>query len=54
MRTSKSLLLVAAVLLLTFAAQAQTPQFPIVKGFGGIYEIPDATERPDGTVEYKI
>lgn len=35
-------------------AQAQTPQFPIVKGFGGIYEIPDATERPDGTLEYKI
>ncbi|MBC6366242.1 DsrE family protein [Algoriphagus sp. AK58] len=33
---------------------AQTPQFPIVKGFGGIYEIPDATERPDGTLEYKI
>ncbi len=33
---------------------AQTPQFPIVKGFGGIYEIADATERPDPTLEYKI
>lgn len=54
MLSSKSILLVAAVLLLAFAAQAQTPQFPIVKGFGGIYEIPDATERPDGTLEYKI
>lgn len=37
-----------------FLANAQTHQFPIVKGFGGIYEIPDATERPDGTLEYKI
>ncbi|MCS5488826.1 DsrE family protein [Algoriphagus limi] len=34
--------------------QAQTPQYPIVKGFGGIYEVPDATERPDPTLEYKI
>ncbi|NVJ87370.1 MAG: DsrE family protein [Algoriphagus sp.] len=34
--------------------QAQTPHFPIVKGFGGIYEVPDATERPDPTLEYKI
>jgi intracellular sulfur oxidation DsrE/DsrF family protein len=54
MLSPKSLLLVAAVLLLSFVAQAQTPQFPLVKGFGGIYEIPDATERPDGTLEYKI
>lgn len=42
------------ILLLTFQTQAQTPQFPIVKGFGGIYEIPDATERPDPSLEYKI
>lgn len=33
---------------------AQTAQFPIVKGFGGIYEIQDATERPDPHLEYKI
>lgn len=41
-------------LLFSIAVVAQTPQFPIVKGFGGIYEIPDATERPDGSLEYKI
>ncbi|WP_111672522.1 DsrE family protein [Algoriphagus litoralis] len=35
-------------------ANAQTPQFPIVKGYGGIYEIADATERPDPSLEYKI
>lgn len=29
-------------------------QFPIVKNYGGIYEIPDATERPDPKKEYKI
>ncbi|MDR7131332.1 intracellular sulfur oxidation DsrE/DsrF family protein [Algoriphagus sp. 4150] len=40
-----------------FAARftfAQTTQFPLVKGFGGIYEVPDATERPDGSLEYHI
>lgn len=47
-------LLCAAVFLVSVAAVAQTPQFPLVKGHGGIYEIPDATERPDGTLEYKI
>lgn len=43
-----------AALFISFSSAAQTPQFPIVNGFGGIYEIPDATERPDGTLEYKI
>ncbi len=33
---------------------SQIAQFPIVKGYGGIYEIADATERPDPTLEYKI
>lgn len=40
--------------LLAVQSQAQTPQFPIVKGFGGIYEIADATERPDPSLEYRI
>jgi intracellular sulfur oxidation DsrE/DsrF family protein len=35
-------------------AFSQTAQFPIVKGFGGIYEIPEATERPDPNGDYKI
>jgi len=54
MKHFRFIILCAATLVLSFAAVAQTPQFPIVKGFGGIYEIPDATERPDGTLEYKI
>lgn len=52
--TMKNLKLTAILFFVGLAAFAQTPQFPIVKGFGGIYEIPDATERPDGTLEYKI
>ena len=32
----------------------QSAQFPIVKEYGGIYEIPDATERPDPTLNYKL
>lgn len=32
----------------------QSAQFPIVKEYGGIYEIPDATERPDPTLTYKL
>lgn len=54
MRPLKSIILFAVALLFSITAQAQTPQFPIVKGFGGIYEIPDAAERPDGSLEYKI
>lgn len=41
-------------LVVALEAAAQSPQFPIVKGFGGIYEIPEATERPDPNLEYKI
>ena len=54
MKATHFFLLCVAAFLVSVAAAAQTPQFPIVKGFGGIYEIPDATERPDGTLEYKI
>lgn len=35
-------------------AFAQIPQFPIVKGYGGIYAIPDAVESPDPATDYKI
>lgn len=35
-------------------AFSQEVQFPIVKGFGGIYAIPEAKEMPDPSVEFKI
>lgn len=54
MKATYFFVLCVAAFLFSVAAAAQTPQFPIVKGFGGIFEIPDATERPDGTLEYKI
>ena len=53
-RIMKNIKLTAILFFVGLSAFAQTPNFPIVKGFGGIYEIPDATERPDGTLEYKI
>lgn len=46
--------LLGLFLSLTLQVQGQTPHFPIVKDFGGIYEIADATERPDPSLEYKI
>jgi len=30
------------------------PIFPIVQGFGGIFDAPHATEKPDPTLEYKV
>jgi intracellular sulfur oxidation DsrE/DsrF family protein len=38
----------------TQAILAQEAQFPIVKGFGGIFAIPEATEIPDPQAEIKI
>lgn len=54
MKSLFSSLLLSFFLAFATQLQAQTPQFPIVKGYGGIYEIADATERPNPTLEYKI
>jgi intracellular sulfur oxidation DsrE/DsrF family protein len=53
-RSVKTFLTTVILSALSISAHCQTPQFPIVKGFGGIYEIPEATERPDPNGEYKI
>ncbi|MCL6260388.1 DsrE family protein [Aquiflexum sp. TKW24L] len=53
-RSAKTFLTTLILTFISISAFCQTPQFPIVKGFGGIYEIPEATERPDPTAEYKI
>ena len=53
-RATKTFLATFSLVALSISAYCQTPQFPIVKGFGGIYEIPEATERPDPKAEYKI
>lgn len=54
MKTFQKIAFLGLFLFLSTQVQAQTPQFPIVKGYGGIYEIADATELPDPTLEYKI
>ncbi|MEO0555732.1 MAG: DsrE family protein [Bacteroidota bacterium] len=40
--------------LLTLASHAQKRVNPVIKNYGGIYEIPDATVVADGEIEYKI
>ena len=50
----KYLIFAFITLSISLSGYAQEAKFPIVKGFGGIYEIPDARERPDPTAEYKI
>lgn len=53
-KLSKTFLATLFLVALSISAYCQTSQFPIVKGFGGIYEIPEATEKPDPKAEYKI
>ncbi|MBX2945225.1 MAG: DsrE family protein [Cyclobacteriaceae bacterium] len=49
----KNILLLVFVLVCN-VLQAQQIVFPVVRNFGGIYDIPDAVERPDPTLDYKI
>ncbi|WPR73867.1 DsrE family protein [Algoriphagus sp. NG3] len=41
-------------LLATQFSLAQEAQFPLVKGFGGIYQVTEATEKPDPDLDYYI
>jgi len=52
-RLLKAALFCAATFTIQFSF-AQDAQFPLVKGFGGIFEVPDATERPDPNLDYYI
>jgi intracellular sulfur oxidation DsrE/DsrF family protein len=40
--------------ILSTAAIAQEAHYPIVKGHGGIFDIPEATSFPDASLQYKI
>lgn len=53
-RLLKAALFSAALFLSQFTFAQTASQFPLVKGFGGIYEVPEATERPDPSLDYKI
>lgn len=45
---------IAIALLLGFQVCAQQKVYPLIKGFGGVSEIPLATEKPDTKKQYKI
>jgi intracellular sulfur oxidation DsrE/DsrF family protein len=50
----KNLMTFNIVLLLTISVQAQDRVFPIIKNYGGIFEIPNAVEKPDPSINYNI
>lgn len=52
----RSFVSLLALLSLTMAAQAQSPQRvnPVIKSQGGIFEIPFAVEKPDPAMVYNI
>ena len=49
----KNLLLISIVFA-ALSVSAQTRVFPVIKNYGGIFEVPDAVEKPDPTLDYKI
>ena len=52
-RLVKTALFCAAIFITQFSF-GQSAQFPLVKDFGGIYEVPEASERPDGSMDYYV
>ena len=42
------------LIVLTVCVYAQERVFPVIPGYGGIFDVPDAVEKPDPTLEYKI
>lgn len=56
----KIVLIIAAVLLITAASvmsltsQGPAKSFPVIKDYGGVYDVPFATEKPDPSLQYKI
>lgn len=51
----KHIYLFASLLLFICSANAQQPKVnPIIKSYGSVWEIPNATEKLDKKTEYKI
>src|SRR6185369_11962503 len=50
----KILLCVSFFSSLFLFAQGQTKTFPVIKDYGGVYDVPYATDRPDPKLDYKI
>lgn len=47
-------IIIVGVLLVSFSLSAQTRVFPVIKNYGGIFDVPDAVEKPDPNLDYKI
>lgn len=47
-------LFTALVMIVGFSLSAQTRVFPVIKNYGGIFEVPDAVEKPNPELDYKI
>jgi len=50
----KSLFIVLIISIISPFVFAQNPQYPIVKGFGGIYKIQNVEELPKSDIKYKV
>ena len=51
----KNLLLLITCLIVNFiVVNSQTKLYPLIKSYGGVWEIPDADHRPDPKIKYKI
>lgn len=44
----------AFLILLSFSVFSQTRIYPLIKNYGGIFDIPYAQEKPDPSLEYRI
>lgn len=45
-----------ALCLFSFVSLAQSPArvFPVIKDFGGVFPVPDAAEKPDASLTYRV
>lgn len=50
----RNIILTVFILFLQIAAQAQTKVYPIIKSYGGVYKLPEAAQKPDPKIEYKL
>jgi intracellular sulfur oxidation DsrE/DsrF family protein len=51
----KKIVFTALVFLVAFSVRAQQPKVnPVIKSYGSVYEVPNAQEKPDSKMDYKI
>jgi intracellular sulfur oxidation DsrE/DsrF family protein len=50
----KKILLLVCISLVFVAIQAQTKIYPVIKDYGGVYALPNADQKPDPKINYKI